>query len=71
MFSRLTTRALLTVNQSVRCCGTSPIKVYGHYVSQPARAVLWLLKINDQVTILEINNHYYSLKLEISLHSLN
>jgi glutathione S-transferase len=24
-----------------------PLTVYGHYVSQPARSVLWLLKLND------------------------
>mmetsp|Transcript_7299 Transcript_7299/g.12252 ORF Transcript_7299/g.12252 Transcript_7299/m.12252 type:complete len:251 (-) Transcript_7299:187-939(-) len=41
-------RRLAAVAKHTRLLSTPSLTVHGHYVSQPARSVLWLLKINDE-----------------------
>jgi hypothetical protein len=54
MFSRITLmsqRLPVTMKSTARLLSTSSLTVHGHYVSQPARSVLWLLKINNEVRL--------------------
>jgi hypothetical protein len=51
MFNHFCRRFPVVAKQAVRFSSISSLTVYGHYVSQPARSVLWLLKINDQVDL--------------------